>query len=404
MLKKLRLHNFRTYLDAEIQFTQRHLLIGRNNSGKTNLYTALGFLRDSARQDLASATASIPGGIAEMKNRALDSNVIQLSCACELPFEGTEHEFSYELKLSVESVAPSPASPPQMVLRVRHEELAVRWEGYPQVALLWSNGSEATILREDVFVRTRQDTQRTRATAPPDATLLSKLYDWQANPRAVLFRAYLSSWRFFTLSPEAIRGGWQKRKLEAPILDPDGANLAIVLYQIKNFDGRRYRNIVDHARRLERELEDISFVPVTGQVPIPFVQFHESGPASWEGLSDGTLRFLALALLAESVPPLGKSPAEAILPLVVVEEPENGIYPGLLRELLELFEERGALGQFVFTSHSPYFINLFDCHRESVTFLRRSDGPTEVRSVPPPDDADPDRPLLAEQYSMELLD
>jgi len=405
MLKKLRLQNFRTYLDAEIQFTQRHLLIGRNNSGKTNLYTALAFLRDASRGDLPSVAASIPGGIAELKYASLDSNIIQLSCACELPFEGAEHEFSYQLKLAVESTATSPGSPAQQVLRVHHEELTVRWEGYPQVALLWSNGEEAAILKEDAFLRTRQSMERTKVAAPSDATMLSKLYDWQANPRAVFFRTYLSSWRFFTLNPAEIRRKWQERKIDIPILDTDGGNLSIVLYQIKNFDGRRYRNIMDHVRRLEPELEDISFVPVTGQVPIPFVQFHVRGSGSWEGLSDGTLRFLALALLAESVTPLGMTPATTVAPFVIIEEPENGLYPGLLRDLLELFEERGALGQFVFTSHSPYFINLFDCHRQSVTLLRRSEnGPTEVCAVPPPDESDPDRPLLADEYTLELLD
>lgn len=405
MLKKLRLQNFRTYLDAEINFTQRHLLIGRNNSGKTNLYRALRFLRDSARGDLATAARSIPGGIAEMKYAALDSNIIQLSCDCQLPFEGVEHEFSYSLKLNVETVATSASSPhSQLELHVRSEELTVSWQGSARVALISNDGHEATILNEDAFVRTKQDTARLKHAVPPDGTMLSKTYDRQTNPRAVLFRDYLSSWRLYNLDPVAIRRDWQTSKPEFSVLNDDGSNLATVLYLVKSLDGPRFLKIMNHVRRLEPKLEDIGFFPVPGRVPTPFLRFSDRGSTSWEGLSDGTLRFLALVHLAESVPPLGNTSPEMMVPFTIIEEPENGLYPGLLRELLEVFEERGASGQFVFTSHSPYFINLFDCHRESVTFLRRSDGPTEVRPVPPPDDADPDRLLLAEEYSMELLD
>ena len=90
-------------------------------------------------------------------------------------------------------------------------------------------------------------------------------------------------------------------------------------------------------------------------------------------------------------------------PLIMIEEPENGIYPGRLRAFFDAIEDRAPEGQFVFTSHSPYFINLFDAYRESVTLLRRNRERTEIVKVPPADD-DPDRPLLAEQYSLELLD
>ncbi|WP_289460482.1 AAA family ATPase, partial [Klebsiella pneumoniae] len=66
---------------------------------------------------------------------------------------------------------------------------------------------------------------------------------------------------------------------------------------------------------------------------------------------------------------------------VFIEEPENGIYPGLLRRLFDMFGEHAPSGQFIFTSHSPYFINLFDGYRDSVTLLRRNKEITEVVRV-----------------------
>ena len=90
-------------------------------------------------------------------------------------------------------------------------------------------------------------------------------------------------------------------------------------------------------------------------------------------------------------------------PVVLIEEPENGVHPGLLRWLIDLFEERASAGQFIFTSHSPYFIDMFDGFRDSVTLLRREKDRTVTKSPPPPEEG-PDRPMLSEEFSMELLD
>ena len=85
MLRTLRLHNFRTYLNTELKFTDHHLVIGRNNSGKTNLCAAFQFLRRTATDDLATSAQVVPGGIGEIKNWAFKGDTIELGCTCEIP-------------------------------------------------------------------------------------------------------------------------------------------------------------------------------------------------------------------------------------------------------------------------------------------------------------------------------
>ncbi len=395
MLKTLRLHNFRTYLNAELTFTDRHLVIGRNNSGKTNLCAALQLLRMTASNDLAVSAQVVPGGIAEIKNWAFDSNTVELSCICEIPFDGQPHRYTYDLRLSIEtSIAPSQ----ELVLRVAREQLIVKGPGFNDVTLLENDGHEAQMLHEG-----SDEGYTPKTLAPQDRTMLSKLYELETNRRAISFRLYLSNWLFFALSPEAIRYGWRRSTPGLGALSPRGDDLAVVLFRLKSMDEQRYRRIIEHVRLIEPDLEYINFIPSPDQGAIPFVGLRNNPRASWHGLSDGTLRCLALAVITEGVgagPVLGKPEAS---PLVIIEEPENGIYPGQLRAFFDLMEERTGRGQFLFTSHSPYFINFFDGSRDSVTHLRRSGERTEVVPVPPPGD-DPDRPLLAEQYSMELLD
>ena len=402
MLSTLRLHNFRTYLNAELRFTSRHLIIGRNNSGKTNLCAALRFLGATATGDLARATLAVPGGVSEIKNWAFHSSIVELSCICDLPFEGAPLRYKYDLKLSAEPpTAALAVMPHQPVLKMNSEYLIVNGGGFRDTVLLSNDGRESHLLHEKAHLSGKGAPDITTR-SPSDSTMLSKLYELETNQRAVMFRRYLSSWSFYAISPERVRFGWREAQVDDVGLGLTGHNLAVMLYHVKTFNDRAYRSILEHVRTIEPELKAINFLTYAGQVPTPFVELERRAQASWTGLSDGTLRCLALALLAEASRP---SPdVDAIHPLVVVEEPENGIFPGQLREFFDLFEERSGGGQFIFTSHSPYFINFFDAQRQSVTELRRSNERTEVLSVPPPDDSDPERPLLAEEYSLGLLE
>jgi len=404
MLKKLRLHNFRTYLNTELSFKQRHLIIGRNNSGKTNLYAALRFLGATAANDLAKSSFAVPGGAWEITNWALKANTFDLSCECDLLYDGQPHQFLYDLKIAVEpSTTSSADGAQQLVLRVVNEELAVQSATFGPAVLLSNNGREANMLHEEDFARKKIE-NRPKTLAPRDATMLSKLYELETNRRAILFRRYLSNWNFFGLNPDAMRFGWRDAEATSGGLSPSGNNLALVIYQVKNADERRYRRIIEHVRNIEPDLEAINFNTSVGQIPIPYIALKRRAVASWVGLSDGTLRCLAMAYLAEIVRPYEGASVPAFSPLLFIEEPENGVSPGQLRFLFDLFEEAGSVGQFILSSHSPYFINFFDSQRESVTVLRRNNERTEVVPIPPPDESNRDRILLAEQYSAELFD
>jgi predicted ATPase len=208
----------------------------------------------------------------------------------------------------------------------------------------------------------------------------------------------------YTLNPHLMRIGWQSSAAAGLALSSLGDNLANVIFRLKNADEMRYRQLIEHVRILEPDLEAINFTPTPDQV-VPYVAMRGRGQASWIGLSDGTIRLLALAYLIE----VGGLYPNRLIPvpaLQLVEEPENGMAPAVLGKVFDLFEERAPLGQFILTSHSPYVIDRFDSHRDCVTLLRRKEERTEVVSPPPltPEDQAPDRLTLADQYAAELLE
>jgi predicted ATPase len=98
-------------------------------------------------------------------------------------------------------------------------------------------------------------------------------------------------------------------------------------------------------------------------------------------VSDGTLRILALltALRAEPRPAV-----------IGIEEPENGVYPGRLRKLLEYLREIAAQGgevgqpptQLILTTHSPVVLSALRSQPEHLRFvdLVRRDGQLVTRA------------------------
>lgn len=395
MLRTLKLHNFRTYLNAEISLAERHLLIGRNNSGKTNLVRAVKFLGATSTIDLTQAANLVLGGVGEMLNWRLKGDMAQFVCGCELNVDGVRSRYIYELDLTLASAAGAVSGE----LSVSREDLTLSVPGLPTMPLVRSDGHEAVLLEENHL--DRGEPRQVRVGHPKGATVLSRLYESESNRRAFQFRRYLAGWSYYAFQPDAMRHGWQK-PLESSALSVSGDNLAHVLYQLKNQDEVRYRRLLAHVQAVEPGLVAINFVPVPGQAPVPFVVLKDQPRASWLGLSDGTLRAMAMACVVELCAAAGDGGSSA--PLCVIEEPENGIAPGVLRGLFNLFEERAPGAQFIFTSHSPYFIDLFDGDRDSVSLLRRAEDRTEVLSPSLADTArDADRLTLSEEYAMELI-
>ena len=376
MLKSFKLHNFKTFLNCEVQLSRRHLLLGKNSSGKTNFASALQFLAGTCGTTLDQAASFIPGGVAEISNWGTTSEEVELSCTCELDFEGDLCEFVYQLSLLQSSPTFSDKERPG--LQVRKERLSVTCAGFDNVVLLENDGREA-LLTHERQVTESESPHRPRTLAPKNATMLSKLFELETNRRAILFRNYLGGWCYFSLSPYAMRHGPAPATPTAVVLGSLGHELSDVIFHLKNRDERRYRRLIKHAQIVEPALEAINFYVSPDQRPLPAVELSGKSQASWTGLSDGALRTLALAYIIERASAFSP-PNWPTSSLTIIEEPENGLFPGQLRQIFDLFEEWAPTSQFIFTSHSPYFIDMFDNKRDCVTIFRKTGDRSEVSS------------------------
>jgi predicted ATPase len=204
--------------------------------------------------------------------------------------------------------------------------------------------------REENYVETE---------APRDATMLNRLYDTETNRLANLFKNYLKSWGYYDLSPASLRSS--NHKPNEIFLTPDGNNLSSVIYRLKTSNEREYRKLLRFIRKIDPKIDLINFYgPFEKNIFMYFVDSEDHSLPAWNA-SAGTLRFLALAYVLLIQPPPN---------LLVIEEPENGIYVGFLKDLLEMVAQSSDRSQVIFTSHSPYFIDLFDNYLDSIFVLK----------------------------------
>jgi len=149
---------------------------------------------------------------------------------------------------------------------------------------------------------------------------------------------------------------------------PDGSNLPWVVENLREKHSDRFADWVDHLRTGLPDLEDVETVEREDDRNRYLVLKYDNGltAPSWV-ISDGTLRMMALTLLAYL-------PATEVIYLI--EEPENGIHP---RALEGVFQSLSSVydGQVLCASHSPVVLGLADT-KQLLCFAKDGSGATDI--------------------------
>ncbi len=193
------------------------------------------------------------------------------------------------------------------------------------------------------------------------------------DPTALLARNGMRSWRLLQLEPSSLR---RPDGLDAPTtLGSDGSHLAATLYRLARMaqpdrtgepEAATSSTYARVANRLWELVDDIRDVYVDRDEKRGLLTLMATGrdgtshPAL--ALSDGTLRFLALAALEEDPTATG---------LICLEEPENGIHPERIPAMLRLLRDiamdaeepvgpDNPLRQVIINTHSPAVVGQVD--------------------------------------------
>lgn len=322
------------------------LVTGANGSGKSNLYRALRLLAEVACGGAVAALAR-EGGLesvlwagpetfsAAMRrgDQPVQGGPRRKPVALRLGFLAGSLGYAIDLGLPV----PTPGSMFDRDPAIKREAV---WHGATYHA------SRALLEREGPLVRGRDDTVAWRVldrSLPAWESVLSRVADPLVAPEALQVREALHAWRFydhFRCDPDSPARHPQVG-VRTPVLGNDGADLAAAWRTIVEIgDGRALGSAIDDAfpgARVTVEAEGGRFS----------LLFHQPGllrPLRQAELSDGTLRYLLLttALLTPRPPPL-----------MVFNEPEGSLHPGLLAPLGRLMRAYADHAPLWVVSHAP---------------------------------------------------
>ena len=141
-------------------------------------------------------------------------------------------------------------------------------------------------------------------------------------------------------------------------LRPDAGNLAAFLYAMRESErGKRYFERTESSiQRVMPQFEAFSLEPaVENPNYIKLAWKSQKGDYIFGAhqLSDGSLRFMALAALL-------LQPPENLPRVIVIDEPELGLHPKALMDLVGMIDIASESCQVVLSTQSSFLLNFFD--------------------------------------------
>lgn len=383
MLERLRLTDFKSFVDEEAELAPLTLLVGANASGKSNFLDALRFLQQTAfdgpladmlngEQGRLGEWPGIRGKAPEAARLGTTGFAVESTWTAPIP-----EDVSYD-----DAVWPTDTS---LLVELTHR---IACSTLPDVLLeaesLGRERSEGSLYRtgavQDDTIEVPWLPLGRRAKKPSGSTTLisrDQSVNWTilgsinhgspAIPDDVVDYAgahlvALLRLQFVDVQPARMRAYGRRR---AP-LGEDGSNISGVLAQLCD-DPEDKRTLIDWLTEIcAPELVDLDFIEVPELGDVMAVLVEKGGRRiTARSLSDGTLRFLGMLVALRTAEPGS---------VILMEDIEADLHPTRIRLLVEYLEavtrERNI--QIIATTHSPVVLEWLseEALRSAIVFGR----------------------------------
>jgi len=344
-IEQIRVKNFKLYKDLQVKDLQRlNVFLGANGSGKTTFFKIFSFLSTCLKENVTVAI-NREGGFKEVITRNSDpeKDLIEFEIKFRNFEEGERSPLvTYELKIGSE----------RGKVFVERETLKYRRgiKGKPWHFLDYSRGIGSAIKNEEDYEQKPWNAQEEREEQPlgaEDVLALKGLGQFKHYKTIKSFRILLEQWLVSNLQNEEMR---KTNEVSADQqLSTSGNNLAQVTSFLYNHHRDIFQIILNKMKNRVPGIDKVDVAIVAGQVLLKFGDNSFTDPFISKYTSDGTIKMFAYLILLHDPAPR---------PLLCIEEPENYLYPTLLRELAEELREYAQRGGQVFVStHSPDFVD-----------------------------------------------
>ena len=348
MITRFRVQNYKALRDVTLDLTPVHVLIGPNDSGKTSLLESIEILSRSSDHPLREVICP-----------TADRVWYQFEVSWE-PFIGPIGQYQITIYGDIHSNNGSPQCMDQKFL------------GTDGLSVEFGHGFNASLFEDDDHSRQRFLAQGM------SLALLSQIRD------------QLSGVQFYRFSPESLKMPVVLDARRQGRMEVNGLGLPQLLDEIRNHRNRfdtleqRFCEVFSYVESIELIVQD-----AFASSPTDHRQVQKSEYAAGKGIqfrlkngkkllagdaSDGMFLVLAyLALLNLPSPPR----------LLLIEEPENGIHPGRLKEIIRILKQlvsEQSHTQVLLTTHSPYVVHEFTPEEVTLCF-REPNGEVSTRRL-----------------------
>jgi len=373
MITRIEALNYRCLKHVAIDVPQFGILIGPNASGKSTLFDAVRVAKDTLNKGAVNAVLSRGRSFRELawKGQTEEFSVtFRVATPLDQNTQAEEYAVDYALRFGADpytGIAIQGESLQFVVVAKsgrEHSFKIVERDVVPQEFHSATYYAERDFLHNVDLRSPRRETQLL-----PFVPALARFGLPETDyPRSVWLRGFLS--RNVALvslevdllhKPSSADLGWG-------VFRPDGSNVPHLIESLKKEHPDRFKQWLAHVRTV---LDDVKYIIVKEREEdrsryLVLVQKNGTKVPSWL-VSDGTLRFLALTLLAYHPVATGT---------YLIEEPENGIHPLAIEAVYQSLSSAYD-AQILVATHSPMLLSLAK-PEEILCFTRDEEGATQI--------------------------
>lgn len=353
-IESIKVNNYRALKKLEIkEITPLTVFLGPNGSGKSTVFDVFAFLSECFTDGLRRAWDR-RGRFKELRSRNSTEPIefeLQYRERPETPL------ITYHLAIDENHRGPY----------VVKEWL--RWKrtpkSHPFRFLNFENGKGEVVTGQ---MPDKDDERIEEELTSPDMLAVNTLGQLAKNPRVQALRSFITGWYLSYLNADNTRTIPESGPQEH--LSRTGDNLANVIQYIREQHPDQLANIFQKLSSRVPRLEKVQAeTTIDGRLVLQIKDEPFEQPIMAKFTSDGTLKLLAyLTVLYDPFPPQ----------LIGIEEPENQLYPELLRGLADECRIATKNTQLIVTTHSPYFVDGLK-PKELWVFYRDKMGYTQTK-------------------------
>jgi predicted ATPase len=386
MINSIEVLNYKSLKYIKQNLNQFQILIGPNGTGKSTFLDVFALLQDILNKDVEKAVLSRATHLKELVWKGI-SNSFEIAIDFKIPEKIKKNDYQfcrYEIQITVSEKEGISIGYESLFL-IKNEPYKKTKKFIPSQNQIKKNYPETIIQKfqkrtplgwKKVVHRVSErlayffsETSKWKASfsIKPQKTALAFLLDEKRFP--------ISLWVKRILSEDIQRLMLNSLKMREPCrpdtpdtLQLDGSNLHRLVKNLKEKHPEQFERWLKHVKLVFPTLETFS-VEERAVDRFLYLKGHfKNGLTlpSWM-LSDSTLRFIALTLLAY-LPSTDK--------IYLIEEPENGIHP---KALEYVYQSLSSIynGQVFIATHSPIFLQ-FAKPNDILYFKLSEDGATEI--------------------------